>query len=221
MAKFLKIASLVFLFIIHLRFPANNSIIQTLRSRYDNRVVKLVRELETLDYKTRKCKLDLEFLNLCVENNVIPKFIQFLVANKELRNSVPYKKCLNKLLQQEVIIKKQRYRLLEKDLKLVKDELLLSINLFDYNHVCNLFPVKNGKSSRSHQKIHSKKLLALTKGINNVGHDPKTVIFNFSKYKLIKHEESLLSKGLQFAIPPIEVEVHSVVFSLISRVLFL
>ena len=74
---FLKIASLVFLFIIRLRFPASNSIIQTLRSRYDNRVVKLVRELEKLDYKTRKWKLDLEFLNLCIENNVIPKFIQF------------------------------------------------------------------------------------------------------------------------------------------------
>ena len=58
----------------------------------------------------------------------------------------------------------------------------------------------------SYQKIHSKKLLALTKGINNVGQDPKTVIFNFSKYKLTKQEKSFLSKGLQFAIPPTEIE---------------
>ena len=96
------------------------SIIQALRNRYDNRVVKLVRELERLDYKTRKCKIDLEFFNLSVENNVIPKFIQLHVGNKELRNSVARRKCLNKLLQQEVINKKRRYKLLEKDLKSVK-----------------------------------------------------------------------------------------------------
>ena len=95
---------------------------------------------------------------------------------------------------------------MEKDLKSVKDELLLSVNLFDYNPVCNLFLVKNDKSLHSHQKIHSKKLLALTKGISNVGHDLKTVIFNFSKYKLTKQEESILSKGLQFAIPPTVIE---------------
>ena len=121
------------------------------------------------------------------------------MANKEICNSVAYRKCLNKLLQREIINKKRRYRLLEKDLKSVIDELLLSINLFDYNHVCNLFLVKNNKSLRSHQKIRNKKLLALTKGINNVGHDPKTVIFNFSKYKLTKQEESLSSKDLKLA----------------------
>ena len=96
--------------------------------------------------------------------------------------------------------------LLEKDLESVRDELLLSINLFDYNHVCNLFLVKKDKSLRSHQKIHSKKLLALTKGIYNVGRNTRTVIFNFSKYQLAKQAQSLLSKGLQFAIPPSEIE---------------
>ena len=165
------------------------------------------------------CKLELEFLNLCVENNVIPKFIQFRVANKEFRNSVACRKCLKKLLQQEVINKKQRYWLLEKDLKSVKDELLLSINLFDYNYVCNIFLVRNDNFLRFHQKMHSKKLLALTKCIHNVDHNPKTVIFNFCKYKLTKQEESLLSKGLQFAIPPTEIEYTDVMlaFELLYR----
>ena len=110
----------MFLFIIRLRFPGNNSIIQTFRKRYDNRVVKLVRDLEKLDFKTRKRRLDLDFLNLGVENKVIPKFIQFPLANKELWNSIVYIKCLNKILQQEIINKKRRYRLLEKDVKPVK-----------------------------------------------------------------------------------------------------
>ena len=140
-------------------------------------------------------------------------------SNKELRNSIVYKKGLNNLLHKEIINKKRRHKLLEKDLKSVKGELLLSINLFDYNHVCNRFLVKNEKSLRSHQKIHSKKLLALTKHIKNVGHDPKTVIFNFSKYKLTKQEVSLLSKGLQFAISLTEIEYTDFVlpFELLYR----
>ena len=65
-------------------------------------------------------------------NNVAPKFRQFHKVNKELRNSVAYRKYLDKLLQKEVINKKRRYKLLEKDLKSVEDQLLLSTSLFDY-----------------------------------------------------------------------------------------
>ena len=83
-----------------------------------------------------------------------------------------------------------------KNLKSVKDELLLSKNLFDYNHVCNLFLVKNDKSLPSHQKKQSKKQLALTKGVNNLGDSANTITFNFlNSYKFTKPEESLLSKG--------------------------
>ena len=64
----------------------------------------------------------------------------------------------------------------------------------------------------------SKKQLAVTKGISNVGHHPKIVIFNFSKYKLTKQEEPLLSKGLQFSIPPAEIEYTD--FMLPSELLY-
>ena len=46
------------------------------------------------------------------------------------------------------MFKKRRYRLLEKDVKSVKSELLLSINMFNYNHIFNLFLVKNDNALR-------------------------------------------------------------------------
>ena len=46
-------------------------------------MVKLVHDLEKLNFKTRKCKPGLEFLNLYVENNIIPKFIQFCLFMKQ------------------------------------------------------------------------------------------------------------------------------------------
>ena len=102
---------------------------------------------------------------------------------------------------------------MEKNLKSVKDKLLFKVNLFDYNHVCNISLVKNDKSLRSNQKIQTKKLLGLTKDLNSVGHDPKIVIFNFSKYKLT-NQDSFLSKGLGFAISPTEIKYTHFMLSL-------
>ena len=40
----------------------------------------------------------------------------------------------------------------------------------------------------------------------NFGHDPDKVIYNFNNYKLTDIEKSVLSKALQFAIPPSKLE---------------
>ena len=130
----------------------------------------------------------------------------FCVANKDLQHSSTYKKCLKKLLQQEVINKRKRFKVLEKELKSIKERLLLNLNVFDFNHVCNLFLVKNDKSLSYHQGIHNKKLASLSKTEIVSEHDPKKVIMNFSNYSLSEDEERLLSKGLQFAINPKEIE---------------
>ena len=47
---------------------------------------------EKADYKLRKAKLDIIFLVRCQHKNVIPNFLKFHLANKDLRNSVTYKK---------------------------------------------------------------------------------------------------------------------------------
>ena len=76
--------------------------------------------------------------------------------------------------------------------------------MFDYNHVCNLFLVKNNNSLCSHQKIHSKKLLALTKGISKVGYDLQIVIFNFCRYNLTKQEEYFYLKVCNLPFHPLK-----------------
>ena len=56
------------------------------------------------------------------------------------------------------------------------------------------------------QKTHGKKLhnLFLNNYYDNsvTSHDADKVIFNFSSHVLTDHEKSVLSKGLNFAIPP-------------------
>ena len=82
----LKVISLALLLMIRVRFPADKSIAYILRSRCGNKLVKQVRKFEKIDYKLRKCKLDIVFLETCLESNIIPKFLNFHVSNLQLKH---------------------------------------------------------------------------------------------------------------------------------------
>ena len=41
-----------------------------------------VRKLERLDFKLHKCKLDIEFLQTCLKNGLMSKFLNFKVDLK-------------------------------------------------------------------------------------------------------------------------------------------
>ena len=121
---FLRVMSIVFLFLVRLRFPSLLSTVQVIRNRYGNEVVKLMQKFEKLDFKYRKVLLDLDFLDNCIRNNVAPKFVQFRVANKYLGNSSTYRQCQTKLLKQKISNKKRRARLVKKDLLSARNDLM-------------------------------------------------------------------------------------------------
>ena len=60
-----RVLSLVFLFIVRLRFPLDKSIANVLRSHYNDEIVKQIRRYEKLDFKIRKNEADLDFLQSC------------------------------------------------------------------------------------------------------------------------------------------------------------
>ena len=97
-----RVFAYVLLFVIKCRFPANKSIADIVRGRYNGSILTKIRRLEKLDYKVRKCMLDIEFLQTCLENNLIPKFLRFKVTNSALRSSKAYKDCQLRLLKQEL-----------------------------------------------------------------------------------------------------------------------
>ena len=86
----LFVISLVFIFLTRLRFPSKLSIAEVLRKRYVDRILKLVRKFEKTDIKHKKALLDLQFLKICEDHNVIPKFLRFKVANATLRTSLSF-----------------------------------------------------------------------------------------------------------------------------------
>ena len=82
-----------------LRFPSDESIANVIRSRYNDEIVKQIHRFEMLDFKILKNEADLDFLQSCQQNNLIPKFLNFKVARSSLRFSRTYKQCRRQLLK--------------------------------------------------------------------------------------------------------------------------
>ena len=79
---FLRVAVLVFLFLARICFPRTKSITATIRSRYGDKILKMIKKLEKLNFKLRKAKRDIKFLCKCENNDIIPNFSCFQKANK-------------------------------------------------------------------------------------------------------------------------------------------
>ena len=83
--KKLIVLSLVFIFLLRLRFPINKSIAQIVTDRYGKQTLKFLRKFENLDYKKKKVALDIEYLENCIKHNLTPRFVQFKTANRSLQ----------------------------------------------------------------------------------------------------------------------------------------
>ena len=169
--------------------------------------MKLVRKFEKTDIKHKKAFLDLQFVNICEDHNVIPKFLRFKVANATLRTSLTYKRCQKKLLREEICSKNLLVSQLDKDSKLLYKNVKSALNIIDFHHVLNISLMSDEKELERIKFIDLSKLANLITNFNwdmvvTSSHDPEKAIFKFSSHNLTSSEKRLLSKGIRFAIPP-------------------
>ena len=159
-----------------------------------------IRKFEKLDYRIRKVILDQNFLETCSSNDVIPNFLNFRTTNSRLKDSKSYEECQKLLLQEEIMNKSTHAEKLKTEFKIVKKGLYDVMSIFDYLYITSLFLESNIKSI---DKIETKQISKLSISLESkIQHDPKNIIYNFSSHNLTKNQESLLIKGLNFALPP-------------------
>ena len=174
-----KVLTLVFLFLIRLRFPSRKSIAEIIRKRYGSDTVKQLRKVEKLDYKVRKNQGDLEFLKLCQKNGLTPKFLNFKLANRNLRYSNSYKQCQSLLIKEEIKNKVSILARQKKEFDKVKS-------------ASCLFLVRNESKLSKVRDVHNKKLHNLELENRCKCHEADKVIFNYSSCKLSDLEKRLL-----------------------------
>lgn len=101
---FVNAISLIFLFFVPLCLLRNF----IYSNFFANKVYVIVRkfgESVKLDLKYRKVLLDINLLDTLPTNNLIPKFIQIRVSNKDFRNLKTYRQCQ---IKQEISNKKKK-----------------------------------------------------------------------------------------------------------------
>ena len=145
--------------------------------------------------------MDLEYLLLCRDSNVIPNFFNFGVSSHYLKASLTYRQFQLKLLQEEIRHKKSDIRVLKKEFNSSHSSLKHESSFIDLSHISSLFLRSDNRILTSKSAIQQKRLCNLVKSSISM-HDPSKVIFNFSKYELSDCEKRLLAKGLNFSLPP-------------------
>ena len=199
-----KIACWALIFILRLRFPPGVSIATILKRRYkDNGSLSAFRKFQRLDFKLRKAKLDLKFLEECKRSSVIPTFLNFKVSNRQLQDSNAYYQCQKKLLNEEINIKQSKIRVLSNEVTEISAYLSTLVSSIDFLHLRSVCDRENGCKLKHHETILKKKLFRLRKDVSKSSTpDPDKVIFNYSSRQLTDTEKNLLARGLNFSVLP-------------------
>ena len=129
------------------------SVSQIIRRWYGDKIIKRLRKFEKIDYRLRKDEVDLEFVIKCTDNNVIPKFSDFCLANRSLRFFITYAHCQSNLLLEEIRLKKSNVRVLRKEFDNLRSSLQQQINSIDYAHICSKFLKSNDLKFKSNSVV--------------------------------------------------------------------
>ena len=158
----IQVAVFVFLFLARIRFPKSKSITEVIRSRYSENTVKRIRK--------------------CDDNNAIPNFLNFCLANGHLKYSSTYRLCQLNLLRKEIRRKHSTIRNLQKEFISLEVSLQNELNLIDFAHVSTLFFGINDKILKSKSSVQQKKFYKLLQE-SKTGNDPEKYILNFCTFR--------------------------------------
>ena len=148
------IASLVLLLIIKLRFPNGKSIHRVIQERYGRPLLTLFRRCELFDLKIRKTECDIEFLKVCQENNLTPKFVNFKLYKKNIRSTCYFRQFQNKLINNELSEKENNLKKLRSENKNLLNQLRNSISYLDSNHLFTFINNINDKKITKVKNVH-------------------------------------------------------------------
>ena len=197
---FIRILSLVYLFLVRLRFPSCSSVAEIVRKRYGDEVLRKIRKFEKLDFRTGKLQMDITFLETCVENDVMPNFVKFRTASRTLKKSESYHACQRILLTQEICDKKVQLIESNQGISTLKRELRNELSGIDFLFISSLFLNKNREVLKQIEQKQNEKLVKLLD--DSPKHNADDLIYNFSSHTLTSSQKTILMKGLNFSLPP-------------------
>ena len=97
----------------------------------------LFRNCENIDLKFNKISSDIEFLQVCAENNLTPKFLNFKPYQHDIRTTKHYSNLQKSLLEKELEIIKKNLKHLKKQSERLLRSLKETVSHIDFDHLVN------------------------------------------------------------------------------------
>ena len=88
-----------------------------------------------------KGKLDISFLVRYQNENITPNVLKFHLANKDLGNSITYRKYQQSLLHKDINNKKSHLRTLQNEFSYLLNDLQFTLDCIDFAHISEFFMV--------------------------------------------------------------------------------
>ena len=130
---------------------------------YGNVTVKDFRKYEKLEYKKKKLKLDIDFLNNCKQLGVYPKFLIFKLTNVSNEDTLSIRK---RLLHSAINKNNKKLHHLSKELSLSKNVLSTQLSTTDFYMYAKSVTSYNRKLLQKSLYSQQKKLSSLTRDCN-------------------------------------------------------
>ena len=161
--KTFHLVSLVLTFILKLRFSADTSIADVIRKRYGTSTLTTYRTWERKKRKYEKAVLDVEFLESCPDNYLIPKLFNFTLYKRKLKEGEAYKDFQRKLLLMEITARKKDMNELKVTIQKLNAQMKNSVHYIDFIHLNSLSDRFAVKDTQRVKAIHIKKLNKLVR----------------------------------------------------------
>ena len=149
--------------------------------KYGNVTVKDFRKYETLEYKTNKLKLDVDFLNNGKQLGVYPKFLIFKLPNVSNKDASSVRK---RLLRSAINKRNKELLHVLKELSISGNCLSKQLSTIDFYIFKKSIISYNNKSLQKSLYTQQKKLSSLTRGCNIAIFTANKAITNLTQYEL-------------------------------------
>ena len=153
--------------------------------KYGNVTVKDFCKYEKLQYKKKKIKLDMDFINNCKQLGVNPKFLIFKLPNVSAKDTLSICK---RLLRSAINKRNKELQHLSKKLSLTENFLSTQLSATDFYILAKSITSYNKKSLKKSLHTQHKKLSSLTRDCNLPIFTANKIINSLTQYKLSQEE---------------------------------
>lgn len=187
------------LFCAILKFLSPKRIFADLKRRHDGRVIDSLNHLVRTRYKLNQLRFNIKFLQNCLRSDVAPLSIQKRIRKAKLVHSLSIESTF---VRDEIVKTKRQYAFVQCKFNRLYASARRDLSLFDFIRLSSLLS-KNDVTQccnlRNKYDEHLERLRCHRFGRNVFNHK---YIINLSKVEFSDIEKDVLSKGVDFRIPP-------------------